>query len=444
MVMKKDIFPILYPNAAGIDIASKVHYVAVNPDSDPIPVRSFGAFTEDLFTICQWLIKCNVTTVAMEATGVYWIPLFQLLEENGFEVVLVNAKHVKNVRGKKTDISDAEWIRQLHSCGLLTASFQPDTFTRTLRTYMRQRKNLVQMSATHINIMQKAFEQMNIKLQHVIADITGKSGQAIIRAILQGEHNPGKLVELLDGRIKASKEEVTKSLKGTWKEEHLFEISQSYEAFLFFKQQIQDCDRKIEAHLNSKIIRDDSNHKSSTIRKPPAWSKPKDLSFDATDMLKKILGIDLTEIFGIGASSAVEILSEIGLDMSKWKTEKHFTSWLNLAPNNKKTGGKIISSRTQRRKNKAGQVFKIAAYAIQRSKHWLSSFYHRIKQKAGPGKAVTATARKIAVIFYRMLKDKVAFTPIPLSIYLEMINQKKIVKLTKQAKMLGYKITPAD
>jgi len=441
--MKKNNFPVLYPNAAGIDIASKLHYVAVNPDSDPTPVRSFGTFTQDLFAICEWLIKCNVTTVAMESTGVYWIPLFQLLEENGFEVVLVNAKHVKNVRGKKTDVSDAEWIRQLHSCGLLTASFQPDSFTRILRTYMRQRKNLVQMSATHINIMQKGFEQMNIKLQHVISDITGKSGQAIIRAILQGERKSEKLVELLDGRIKASKEEVMKSLQGNWKEEHLFEIRQSYETFLFFKQQIQDCDTKIELLLKSKSGSQDDGQSSPTKKKHD-WSKPKDLSFDASEMLKKITGIDLTEIFGIGASSAVEILSEIGWDMTKWKTEKQFTSWLNLAPNNKKTGGKVISSRTQKRKNKAGQVFKIAANAIQRSKHWLASFFHRIKQKGGTGKAITATARKIAVIFYRMLKEKIPFKPIPLPVYLEIINQKKIAKLNKQAKMLGYKITPSE
>jgi hypothetical protein len=291
--------------------------------------------------------------------------------------------------------------------------------------------------------MQKAFEQMNIKLQHVIADITGKSGQAIIKAIIQGERTPENLVQLLDGRIKASKEEVKKSLQGTWKEEHLFEIKQSYDAFLFFKQQILDCDKKIESLLKSKTDTNPDNQ-SKDYKKKFDWSKPKDLSFDATGLLKKITGIDLTEIFGIGASSAVEILSEIGWDMTKWKTEKHFTSWLNLAPNNKKTGGKIISSRTQKRKNKAGQVFKIAANAVQRSKHWLASFFHRIKQKAGTGKAITATARKIAVIFYRMLKDKVEFKPIPLQTYLDVMNQKKITKLNKQARNLGFKITPLD
>jgi hypothetical protein len=292
--------------------------------------------------------------------------------------------------------------------------------------------------------MQKAFEQMNIKLQHVIADITGKSGQAIIKAIIQGERTPENLVELLDGRIKASKEEVKKSLQGTWKEEHLFEIKQSYEAFLFFKKQIEDCDSKIATLLQLKSDDSKGNKPNLIMKKKFDWSKPKDLSFDASGILKKIIGIDLTEIFGIGASSAVEILSEVGWDMTKWKTEKQFTSWLNLAPNNKKTGGKTISSRTQKRKNKAGQVFKIAANAIQRSKHWLASFFHRIKQKGGTGKAITATARKIAVIFYRMVKDKMPFKPIPITEYLSLINQKKVAKLNKNAKMLGYKIIPLD
>src|SRR5688572_28366610 len=216
---KKNAFPVLQPDAAGIDISSKEHFVAVNPEKDEHPVRCFGSFTDDLLAIAEWLKKCNVNTVAMEATGIYWLSLFQVLEKAGFEVLLVNARHVKNVRGKKSDVSDAEWIRQLHSCGLLSASFQPDQFTRTLRTYMRHRKNLLQMAATHILMMQKAMEQMNIKLQYVIADITGKSGMAIIQAILKGERNPDNLVLLLDGRVKASKEIVKRSLQAVWKEE---------------------------------------------------------------------------------------------------------------------------------------------------------------------------------------------------------------------------------
>ena len=223
--MKKEkaaTFPVLFPNAAGIDIGSKEHYVAVRPDIDDNPVRSFGSFTVDLLSICEWLSKCQVTTVAMEATGIYWVSLYLLLEESGFEVVLVNARHVKNVRGKKTDVSDADWIRQLHSCGLLSASFQPDAFTRELRTYMRHRKNLIEMSASHILMIQKGFEQMNIKLHLVLTDITGKTGQAIIKSILNGERDVERLYELVDSRVKATKEEVLKALRGNWKTEHLF------------------------------------------------------------------------------------------------------------------------------------------------------------------------------------------------------------------------------
>ncbi len=226
---KSKAFPIIYPNAAGIDISSREHYVAVNPDSTDVPIRAFGSFTEDLHSIADWLKECKVDTVAMEATGIYWVSLFLVLEDAGFDVVLVTAKHVKNVRGKKTDVSDADWIRQLHSCGLLSASFQPDAFTRKLRAYMRHRKNLIQMSATHINMMQKALEQMNIKIQLVIADITGKSGQEIIKAIIRGERNPEELYVYCQGRIKSEKKDaIIKSLNGVWKEEHVFELEQRY------------------------------------------------------------------------------------------------------------------------------------------------------------------------------------------------------------------------
>ena len=248
---KKSGFPILYPNAAGIDIASREHYIAVNPEVDEHPIRSFGCFTEDLYSIANWLLECGVDTVAMEATGIYWISLYLILEQAGLNVFLVNAKHVKNVSGKKSDVKDAEWIRQLHSCGLLSNSFQPDMFTRTLRTFMRHRKNLTEMAATHIRMMQKAMEQMNIKLQNVIADITGKSAQRIITAILEGERKPGVLIQLLDGRIKASREVVAKSLQGIWKEENLFELRQSFELYQIYRKKIKECDEQIRAHLQT-------------------------------------------------------------------------------------------------------------------------------------------------------------------------------------------------
>lgn len=435
-VKKAKAFPIIYPNAAGIDISSKEHYVSVNPESSSEPIRAFGCFTEDLRAIVDWLKKCNVDTVAMEATGIYWVSLFLVLEEAGFDVVLVTAKHVKNVRGKKTDVSDAEWIRQLHSCGLLSASFQPDAFTRKLRTYMRHRKNLIEMSATHIRMMHKALEQMNIKLQHVITDITGKSGHDIIRAILKGERNPEKLASLCDGRIRADKKvRIIKSLEGVWKEEHIFELEQSFMLFHMYHEKIKECDLQIEKHLREK---------SGTNKEPAAKLKSKtnknNVNFEAKEILRQITGTNLPEIFGITETNAIEIISEVGLTMNKWPTVKHFTSWLNLAPNNKISGGKILSSRIPRKKNYAGQIFKMAAFAIQRSKNWLAMFYHRIKAKRGTPKAVVATARKIAAIFYKLMKEKVQFNPLPIEKYMDGFKEQQIKKLKRQAQNLGYQL----
>lgn len=434
---EKKAFPIIHPNAAGIDISSKEHYVAVNPECDENSIRAFGSFTEDLYAIADWLMSCKVDTVAMEATGIYWVSLFLILEEVGFEVLLVNARHVKNVRGKKTDMSDAEWIRQLHSCGLLSSSFQPDAFTRSLRTYMRHRKNLLEMSATHIRMMQKAFEQMNIKLQHVIADITGKTGQAIIQAILEGERDAEKLLLLIDGRIKATREDIKKSLHGVWREEHLFELQQSYDMYRYYRLKIEECDQKIQSLLSQKTQRDTTELVKGHVR-----SNKNNLNFEAGLMLEDIVGTDLTAIFGISSSSAVEILSEVGFNMNKWPSSKHFTSWLNLAPNNKISGGKILSSRIPKKKNRAGQVFKMAAYAVQRSKNTLALFYHRIKSKAGAPKAITATARKIAIIFYKMMKDKVKFAPMSIENYSEQFKIRQLKKLEKQAKSMGLALSP--
>lgn len=440
MKEKRSAFPVIQPDAAGIDISSKEHFVAVNPERDDSPIRCFGAFTEDLHAIAAWLKKCNVNTIAMEATGIYWISLFLVLEEAGFEVLLVNARHVKNVRGKKTDMSDAEWIRQLHSCGLLSASYQPDEFTRKLRTYMRHRKNLLEMAATHIRMMQKAMEQMNIKLQHVITDITGKSGQAIIQAILQGERAPQNLVQLLDGRIKASRDDVRRSLEGVWKEENIFELGQSFEMYHLYRAKIKECD----GHIKNILLQKTGPQQPGTESKRQyVKSNKNNLNFDAKEMLQQITGTDLTEIFGINDSTAIEILSETGLDMNKWPTSKHFTAWLNLAPNNKISGGKVLSSKIPKKKNRAGQMFKLAAYAVQRSKNWLALFYHRIKSRAGVRKAVTATARKIAVIFYKMLKEKLAFQPISPESYFETLKHRQMRKLKKQAEKLGLVVHPA-
>jgi transposase len=352
-----------------------------------------------------------------------------LLEEYGFEVCLVNAKHVKNVSGRKTDELDCQWIQKLHSFGLLTASYQPDLQTRALRSYVRHRKNLIQSSQVHLLRMQKALEQMNIKIQHVITDITGKTGTAIIDAILAGERDTTVLSNLIDARIRATKEEVKKSLEGNWQEVHLFELKQSRELWDFYRQKIADCTKEIEA-----VISDVKSQQPLDGDNPPI-SQPK-------EYLNFIYGVDVTAIWGIKENTAIELLAEIGPDMSKWKTEKHFSSWLGISPNNKISGGKIISSKTQKKQNKAGQLFKMIAYAIQRSDHWLAVFYRRIRAKGGPRKAIVATAHKLAIIFYKMVKTKQAFNPLKKEDYENIFKQQKIRQLEKQARKLGLVVAP--
>ena len=432
----KKAFKIIHPYAAGIDIASKEHFVAVNPELEDEPIQSFGAHTEDLYALSKWLKKCKVDTVAMEDTGIYWVSLFLILEEAGFDVVLVNARHVKNVHGKKTDVKDAEWIRQLHSCGLLSSSFQPDNYTRTLRSYVRHRKNLTDMAATHKNRMHKALELMNIKVQHVITDITGKSGQEIIRGIINGERNPELLAKYCDGRIKKSKKpEIIKSLLGVWKDEHIFELRQSFDLYYIYQKMINECSVKIDALLKQKLAEDIQSVQVQPQLQEPQMSDPK-------DVLKSILGVDITACYGLTEKNSVEILSEIGFNVHKWPTAKHFTSWLNLAPNNKITGGKVIKTRRDKKRNYAGQLFKIAANSIQRSDHWLAHFYRRIKARSGAGKANVATARKLAVIFYNMLKHKMEFNPLPNAEYIKRQNQQQLKRMNKQAVRLGMILVP--
>lgn len=434
--MKREL-KVLRPNAAGIDVASEIHYVAVPDDRSELSVRSFGSFTSDIHEMAQWLKSCSIDTVAMESTGIYWIQLFLILEEYGIEVFLVNARHVKNVSGRKSDVQDCQWIQQLHSYGLLNASFQPNNITRELRTYLRHRKSLTESYSQQILLMQKAFEQMNIKLHNVLSDICGKSGQRIILAILSGELNPERLVALVDPKVKASREDIVKSLTGIWREEHLFELKQAYELYLIFKKKIQECDIQIERTL-TKMENDLDNTEDCNIKRR-VYSQNR-LSFNGTQYLYKILGVDITKVFGISELTALDIISETGIDMSKWYTRKHFTSWLNLAPNNRVSGGKLLRPKKTKKRNKAGQAFMMAAYSLQRSNHWLGQYYRRIKSRSGPQIAIKATARKLAIIFYEMIKNKVEFNPIPLKEYEENYKRLKLKRLTVQASQLGFKL----
>lgn len=422
------------PNAAGIDIGDTEHWVAVPPDRDSNPTRQFGTFTEDLLSISQWLKKCGIETVAMESTGIYWLQLYLLLEANGFEVFLVNAKYVKNVTGRKDDDEDSEWIQRLHSYGLLSNSFQPKGEIRELRDYARQRKQLIQGAARETQHMQKALEQMNIKLHTVISDLMGVSGRKIVTAILDGETNVSKLASLVDRRIKASQEEIQKSLAGYWRPEYLFELKQAFELFDFYNKMIKECDETIEKALKGLISEDEKMPEPVKEGKKKLKNQP---LFDMTLYLTKILGVDVTEIYGISTITGFEILSETGCDMTKWKTAKHFVSWLGLAPNNKISGGKIISSHVPKKKNRAGQAFRASACAIARSKNELGDFYRRIRSKSGGKQAVVATARKIAIIWYNMVLKKEKFNPIGNEKYKERYKSKKINYLIKQLKQCG-------
>jgi len=427
---------VINPTVAGIDVSDKEMMVAYPISSEQLEVRSFGCFTSDLHTIAKTLKKFQITSVAMESTGVYWIPLFLLLQEYGFEVYLVNAKHVKNVTGRKDDESDAEWIQKLHSCGLLKASFQPDNMTRTLRSMVRHRKSMVSTSSTYLNRMQKALELMNIKLHTVISDIDGKTGLLIIEAILAGERNQEVLADLRDRRIKASREDIIKSLEGHWTTEHLFELRQCYQLYCTHREMIDECDKEIEKQLIEQIASKNEGVIPDIPKAKRKVSGKHKVPFNLTSYLKEILGVDVTEVFGISELSALTILSEVGTDMSKWKNEHHFTSWLGLAPNTKISGGKVISSRIKKKKHHAGQAFRMAANGLYNSKSPLGDFYRRVRAKAGAGKAVVATARKLAIIFYKMVANQEAFNPIALENFQEKYKQKKINQLKRKLEIL--------
>jgi transposase len=370
----------------------------------------------------------------MESTGVYWIPLFLLLQEDGFEVYLVNAKHTKNVTGRKEDEGDAEWIQKLHRCGLLSASFQPDNQTRSLRSMVRHRCSLVKTRSTYLNRMQKALEQMNLKIHTVISDIDGKTGLAIINAILAGERDAEKLADLRDGRIKASREEIIKSLEGFWTEEHLFELEQCYQLYKFHNKMIMDCELKIEKKLKE-IIKSKNNGIMPKLGKLKRKSRYKnDISIDVTNYLYALNKVDIagfSGITGISQITALTIYSEIGDNLDCFKNEKHLTSWLGLAPNTKISGGKVISCQVPKKKHYAGQVLRMAAVSLAGHKGPLGDYYRRIKAKAGKGKAVVALARKLAIIYYHMIITKQAYNPQSLIDYQEKYKERRIRYLEK-------------
>ena len=427
--------------AAGIDIGSASHFVAVPEGCTTASVREFKSFTADLYELAAWLKECKVTTVAMESTGVYWIPLYELLEQEGFDVKLVDARHVKNVSGRKTDVMDCQWLQQLHTYGLLQGAFRPDEQICELRAYLRQRSMLIQHMAQNIQHMQKSLSQMNIQLHNVITDITGETGMRIIRAIVAGERDITKLVDYRHNNCKNSLETIKKSLEGNYRNEHIFTLKQALELYDIYQDKIKACDIEIEKKLlgfENKSQKDKKNNEPK-VKKSNTHTKNK-LSFDASSHLARITGVDLTAIPGIEASTAVKIISEIGLDLARWKSSKQFASWLGLCPGNKVSGGKILSSKTKRTGNYASSILRMAASTLHRSNTALGAFFRRMKSRLGAPKAITAVAHKLAVIIFNMLKNGTEYIESGQDYYEEQYKDRILKNLRNKAKSLGFEL----
>jgi transposase len=443
--------PVLEPNAAGIDVGAREMFVAVPPGRDEHPVQVFATFTEDLERLADWILQCGVTTVAMESTGVYCIPLYEILEQRGIRPCLVNARHMKNVPGRRTDWHECQWLQFLHSVGLLRASFRPEENICAVRTVLRHRSELVMAASQHVQHMHKALTQMNLQIHHVISDITGTTGLAIVDAILAGQRDAAELAKLRDPHIKAHAETIRKSLVGNWRSEHLFTLKQSRALYRTYQQLIVDCDLEIERTLLTFEARTDPvdkplpldrkrNRAGKKRRKKNGHPNP---GVDLRTETYKLFGVDVTQIPGL-EENALPLFSEVGRDMSKWPTAAHFVSWLALCPDNDISGGKLLWRGVRTVKNRAGHLFRLAAFSLHHSPTPLGNYLRRMKAKLGPRAATTATAHKIAVIFYTMVKNQVEYDE---SIWAsrDAHREKRFeMKLKRQAKQLGYQLVPIE
>ena len=426
---------VINPDAAGIDLGSAEHWVAVPPDRDEESVRCFGTFTADLEALVQWLKGCRITSVAMEATGVFWIPIFQILERHGFKVTLANARHLKNVSGRKSDIADCQWIQKLHTFGLIGGSFRPADAYCVLRSYARYRDELVSARSTQIQHMQKALQQMNLQLTQVLSDVTGESGLAIVQAILEGKRDPVEMAALANRRVKAPRAVIAKALVGDYREEHLFQLKIALELYQIYQAKIRECDDKMIAQLDRLPARVDLAAKPL----PPRFSEKK-IDEDLRLGLYLKFGVDITAIEGIGQQVALVLLSEVGADLSKFPTVKHWTSWLGLCPDNRISGGKILSCRTRRVINRLSDVLRMAATTLERSKTAMGAYYRRMKAKLGAAEAVTAAAHKLARLLYGVLTQGDGYIRESLEKYERRYQSSKLQNLKKMAKSLGCHI----
>jgi transposase len=428
-------------DAAGIDVGSDRHMVAVPVGRDEVSVREFGAFTSDLQALADWLRKCRVTTVAMESTGVYWIPLFEILEREGFEVKLVDARKSKNVSGRKSDVLDCQWLQTLHTYGLLTGAFRPPDEICVLRGYLRQKEMLVQSSSMHIQHMQKALQQMNLLLHNVVADITGVTGMSILKAIIGGERDPKVLASHRDPRCRSSVQTIAKSLVGNYREEHVFALTQAVELYEFYQKKINECEVAIARCLSTQTPRRDDEPPESHKHIPP--QRRIRAGMDLRSRFFKLTGVDLFSIPGLAADTLLTILAEVGFDLTPWPTEKHFASWLALCSGTKISGGKVLDRKSKRSANRAARAFRLAAASLAKSNTALGAFYRRIRARIGGPQAITATAHKIAITFYSLLKNGTTYVEIGEQAYNQKFKERRFKFMQKQALALGYQLVPA-
>lgn len=429
---------VVHPRAAGIDVGSQAHVVAVPANCDAEAVRTFRSFTGDLHRLADWLESVGITTIVMESTSVYWVPVFEILEARGFEVFLVNARDVKQVPGRKTDINDAQWLQKLHQYGLLRASFRPHQSIASLRAYLRQRERMVEFAASHIQHMQKALMQMNLQLHHVVSDISGATGMRIMRAIIAGERDAAKLALHRDRQCKQSVETIRDALLGDYQLEHVFELTQAVEFYDFCQTAIAQCDQRIEEALKQLQAQADAPVQPLPKARSRRNKSQNAIAFDVRAALYRLLGMDLTQIHGLGPYVALKLVAECGTDMSRWPSAKHFTSWLCLSPANKISGGKVLSSRTRRSSSRAASALRLAAVTVGKSDCALGAFYRRLSSRIGKAKAATATARKLAVLFYNTLRHGMAYVDPGVSYYEERYRQRVLDGVRRRAQSLGY------
>lgn len=435
--------PIINAHAAAIDVGSRFHVVAVPSDLCEEPVQTFQAFTGDLQRMAEWLKVMGVTTVAMESTGVYWVPVYEVLESHGIDVVLANAREARAVPGRKSDVNDAQWLQRLHACGLLRASFRPGRDIAALRVYLRLRERHLDYAAAHIQHMQKALTFMNLQLHHVVSDVTGATGMKIIRAIVGGERDPKVLATMRDIRCKASAETVRAALVGNYQPEHVFALTQGLALYDFYQAQIDECDRQIERVLD--LLTVEKTAPDEPLPKPRHRTKqPNAVNFDVRPSLYQLTGIDLTQIHGVGPYLALRLISECGTDLSRWPSAKHFTSWLALSPGCKISGGKVLSSKTRKTTNRVAAHLRLAAVTVGRTSTALGAFYRRLAARIGKAKAVTATARKIAVLFYNAMRFGMDYRD-PGADYYESNYRERVVKqLHRRAAEFGFTLQAVD